>query len=33
VEITGNVKASAQSTTVELPYPLPKTESGVRLLN
>jgi hypothetical protein len=33
VEITGSVKATAQSSTMDLAYPLPKTESGIRLVN
>jgi hypothetical protein len=32
IEITGNIKAKAVAASVQLPFPLPKTESGARLV-
>jgi hypothetical protein len=33
IEITGNIKAKAELASVTLPYPLPKSESGARLVD
>jgi Putative Flp pilus-assembly TadE/G-like len=32
IEITGNIKAKAVAASVQLPFPLPKTENGARLV-